>query len=236
MWAQGMDAANNRLHLFAEAPLKKYARNVHSQHGEDGILTEVLARIGALGRGAWAFECGARDGKRLSNTYYFASRHAFNVVAVERNSERFEQLLATRDEPCAGKIIPVNRWLSPTSDTIGEILRHHGAPRDLALMSIDVNGCGYQAWENLTDDFRPMVVVIEVNSRLPPGAVGVPGDRAGATFTSMLELGTRKGYALVAHTGNMIFVRNDLVPRLGLPGVTFRDPNRLFDWRWVERA
>ena len=224
--------------------LALYARNVHSQHGEDGIIGELLDRLsGRIGRGRnWAFECGAWDGVHLSNTYNLAEERGFTVVAVEGDSERYSALVATArrvgEVPDSGgergRIVPVNRWLSASEDTIGDVLRAAGAPRDLALMSIDIDGADYQVWENLSDDFRPAIVVIEIDSSVPPGTAGVHGDgREMTTFTSMLDLGRRKGYSLVAHTGNMIFVHDDLVGRLGLPGITFKDPARLFDWGHV---
>ena len=233
--------AVNRLHSFSEPPFDKYRRNVYSQNGEDGVIEELLGRIGVcLGRGrTWAFESGAWDGKHLSNTYNLATKHGFTVVAVEGHPDRFTELVDTATELMGtgrGKIVPVNEWLGETTDTVGGILRRHGAPDDLALMSIDIDGFDYHVWENLSDDFRPAIVVIDIDSSVPPGVAGVHGDmidgtpRGGTTFTSMLELGTRKGYVLVAHTGNCIFVRRDLVDRLGVSGINFVDPTRLFRW------
>jgi hypothetical protein len=44
----------------------------------------------------------------------------------------------------------------------------------------------------------------------------------------MLKLGTRKGYRLVAHTGNMIFVRGEHVEKLGLSPAELERPEKLF--------
>lgn len=46
----------------------------------------------------------------------------------------------------------------------------------------------------------------------------------------MLELGRAKGYTLVTHTGNMIFVRDDLVNTLGMDT---SNPDGMFCTRWI---
>jgi hypothetical protein len=51
----------------------------------------------------------------------------------------------------------------------------------------------------------------------------------------MLELGRAKGYTLVCHTGNMVFVRSDLAAALALsPAELF--PEILFDQQWLHHA
>lgn len=84
------------------------------------------------------------------------------------------------------------------------------------------------------DSYRPAVVVIEIDSSTPPGTRRVwSGENSvTTTFTSIAELGHSKGYTLVCHTGNMIFVRSDL-------GQPFRNeipPNvdDLFIDDWIE--
>ena len=47
--------------------MNKYAMNVYSQNGEDGIIAECIKRIGW--KGIVAIEFGGHDGKYCSNTY-----------------------------------------------------------------------------------------------------------------------------------------------------------------------
>lgn len=49
----------------------------------------------------------------------------------------------------------------------------------------------------------------------------------------MVELGQRKGYTLVAHTGNMFFVADEIVAKLSLPSEDLGDVDRLFSGEWV---
>lgn len=204
----------------------RYARNAFSQNGEDGILEEILRRLGV--EEGLAFECGAWDGMHLSNTYALTLREpGFRVVAVEGDEARYADLVKTAERN--PKIVPVNAWLAKDEDTIGDILKRLDA-EDVALMSIDIDSHDYHAWENLSPDIRPLVVVIEINSSFPPGVEKIYPDIEGSTFTSTLKLGRSKGYTLVCHTGNMIFVRDDAVHRLN---VDTSDPNSMFVTNWL---
>jgi hypothetical protein len=206
--------------------LLRYARNAFSQNGEDGIVAEILRRLN-IDRGL-AFECGAWDGMHLSNTYALSlGSPGFKVIAVEGDRDRYADLLRTADRN--SNIIPVNAWLSKDEDTIGDILKKHDAT-ELVIMSIDIDSHDYQAWKNLSPDIRPLVVVIEINSSFPPGIEKVYPEIEGSTFTSTLKLGRSKGYTLVAHTGNMIFVRDDVVERVN---VDVSDPDSMFVTNWL---
>lgn len=206
--------------------LLRYARNAFSQNGEDGIVAEILRRLN-IDRGL-AFECGAWDGMHLSNTYALSlGSPGFKVIAVEGDRDRYADLLRTAERN--SNIIPVNAWLSKDEDTIGDILKKHDAT-DLVIMSIDIDSHDYHSWKNLTPDVRPLVVVIEINSSFPPGIEKVYPDIEGSTFTSTLKLGRSKGYTLVAHTGNMIFVRDDVVDQIN---VDVSDPDSMFVTNWL---
>ena len=55
----------------------------------------------------------------------------------------------------------------------------------------------------------------------------------GNSFSSTLLVAKEKGYTLVCHTGNMIFVRNDIVSKLDLDEATIKYPERLFRDNWI---
>lgn len=110
------------------------------------------------------------------------------------------------------------------------------APPDLDFLSIDIDSYDYEVWE-ACDLYRAKVVLIEINSGVPIGVVQrcAPGVE-GTSFTPMLELGQRKGYTLVCHTGNLLFVDNSLVAKLNLPAEEIANPESIFNDAWVRWA
>lgn len=207
----------------------QHRRNVHSQNGEDGILEEMLARLGISG--GWVAEVGAWDGKHYSNTYALVEKGGFRAVYVEGDPQKYRDLLATAAEHPRGTIEPVNEQLdvSKAGDHFGGILRRYSL--DYAVVSIDIDSFDYEVWSRL--ELTPAIVVVEVDSGStePRACRGLPGDLPMTTFPAMLELGWSKGYQLVAHTGNMIFVRGDLFKKLNLE--LPKSPWLLFKTNWL---
>jgi xylulokinase len=101
-----------------------------------------------------------------------------------------------------------------SNNSLDNILDRNGCGNDPAILSIDIDSSDLDIWESLTR-YKPKIVVIEINSSIPPGVYLRQGHHVnGNSFTATLAVGKVKGYSLVAHTGNMIFVRDDLVPSL----------------------
>jgi hypothetical protein len=84
-----------KTHNFDEAPFSKFFGNVHSQNGEDGVIEEILSRIGWSNLSLWAAEFGAWDGQHLSNTFSLVETRNFNSVYIEGDSEKFIDLVLT---------------------------------------------------------------------------------------------------------------------------------------------
>lgn len=104
-------------------------------------------------------------------------------------------------------------------------------PYDFDLLSIDIDSDDYFVWEGLTE-FKPKIVIIETNSYRDPIYDELPGVSCnaynldllsqwqpgriacGCSFISAIKLGLQKGYIPVAYTGNITFVRRDLIHKL----------------------
>ena len=203
--------------------LDYYRRNVYSQNGEDGVLGEILRRLG-IASGTFV-EFGAWDGITYSNTRHLLEQ-GWGGVYIESDPTKFAALVCN----CAGLLDRV-QLVHATVTQFGEssldrILARTKTPRCFEVLSIDIDGLDLQIWDSVTE-YSPTIVVIEVNSQIPMGVHQVHGPGAqGASLTSMVELGHAKGYALVCHTGNAIFVRSDLVPRLVLTDAQLADHYR----------
>jgi len=217
---------------MTRADLLAYRKDVYSQNGEDGVLAELLGRL-SIERG-FCVEFGAWDGRHLSNTYRLIERDHWRGLYIEGDPAKFEDLLAN-PMVVAGHITPVNAYVGLEGNaTLDHILTDRDVPREFDLLSIDIDSFDYDVWKSLTD-FRPRVVVIEVTSAIPPTvARTLSNGRVERSFANMLRLGHDKGYTLVCHTGNMIFVAEELTGKLG-SREALADPTSLFCDRWTRR-
>ena len=206
---------------------KKYSSNKYSQNGEDGLLNEICKRIGLIP--IWVCEFGAWDGKYLSNTFEFIET---GTTAVLIEPVKYKDLEKTAKE--YPSIYPICAMISHTNDAtkLDTLLATTPIPYDFEILSLDIDGEDYHIWESLTK-YNPKIVIIEINSLIhPENKDYIHSSRngcLGSGFGATLELGKRKGYTFVCHTGNMIFIRNDLYSNLNL---SYENPIENFDASW----
>lgn len=232
--------------------LAKFKQNTYSQNGEDGVIREILKRLGlVVNSDFWCVEFGAWDGIHLSNTFALVEAHSATAVMIEGDTDKFRALQQTAER--FPTIIPVEALVtsnqvsgdSPVSNaftgsfdphkaaTLDKILTKTSCPSDYDLLSIDIDTQDLEVWY-AHNAFKPKIVVIEINSSLHPGILQWHGGGlVGNSFSSTVEVAKLKGYTLVCHTGNAVFVRDDLVNLLGLDELDIRFPERLFFKGWL---
>lgn len=214
---------------FVNAPFSPFMNDGYSQQGEEGVIFEIFQRIGWGTLNKLCVEFGAWDGKHLSNTFALVESHDFEAVYIEGSDERFAALQRTCSE--FPKITPIHAMVSREAgnvNSLDEILKRTGFEQDFDLLSIDIDTFDLDIWESLIH-FKPKVVVIEINSGIMPGVLSRHNNlHDGNSFSSTLLVAVSKGYSLVSHTGNCIFVRNDLVPRLHMIQRYLHYPELLF--------
>lgn len=187
--------------------LRAYERRVYSQFGEDGIIEEMLRRLGpdAAGR---CVEVGSSG--EIGNCYLLAERGR-PTLFVDADREAVCRLMGRFAGPRVAFVCA-----RVTAENVNEIV-----PADTAMLSIDIDGVDYWVWRAV--QARPAVVVVEINwTHRPPARVSVPydpefvwdgSDYHGASLSAMAALGDEKGYMLVAtdsSQANAYFVRRDV--------------------------
>lgn len=196
--------------------LHSFARNVHSQSGEDGILEELLRRLPDTP--TWAVEFGAWDGKTLSNSYRLITEKNFSAVLIEASPEKFpalQQTFAARsDVQCVREFVTF-----AGNSSLDAILARTSLPPEFGVLSIDIDGADYYVWESLYR-YRPRIVVIEFNPSIPNDVEFVqPRDMSvhqGSSLLALVNLGKKKGYELAAVTDlNAILVEQTHFAALG---------------------
>lgn len=212
--------------------LNPYRRNVYSQAGEDGIIGYLCERL-ALKRG-WCVEFGAWDGMHLSNTRRLITEEGWSAVLVEGNKERFEQLRLTYKG--LENVHSIYAFISAKKNdvkSLDSLLNTTPIPKEFDLLSIDVDGNDYNIWDSVKE-YKAKIVIVEANSSYDyfVDKVNPIDSGGGASAAAMVRLGREKGYELVAHTGNCIFIRRDLFQKVGLPK---NELKLLFDGKFVRR-
>jgi hypothetical protein len=216
----------------ATGDLTGFEARVRSQNGEDGVIAEIVRRIGAPER--TFVEFGVEDGSQ-GNCVRLAEA-GWSGLFMEADAAMHERLAAryaARDD--VGTL-----HAAVTADTIEALLDAGGVPAEPAVLSIDIDSNDFHVWAAIRSR-RPRLVVIEYNASLPrERRLVMPRDDAfrwdgtdffGASLGAFEALGEERGYALV-HTEsagvNAFFVRRDLLAGTGLPtgdGVPRRAPN-----------
>jgi len=212
---------------------QNYRRNVYSQNGEDGLIAEIVRRMGL--QPAWTCDVGAWDGRYGSNCYALVKK-GWPCLMIEADGRKF-QYLQQLARGAGGLIRPMQAHVDHTGGphSLDALIERAELPGKIELVSIDIDSFDYHVWQGFSH--RPAIVVIEITSSTPPGEHYVFGELKGSrrlsTFSAMLELGRRKQYTLACHTGNMIFVRDEDAPTLGLSREELERPETMFVSDWV---
>ena len=178
--------------------------NFTSQFGEDGLIAAALEEFGAANK--WCFEVGANDGVFYSNTARLRDE-GWSCVLIEAEAEHFDKLRTLNGE----RVFTIPKRIN--KDSLNEILKDCGAPRNLDLGVIDIDGQDYWIWDGLKA-FRPRLMLIEFDYRSDDKpdwfpALNEPGQ---ATRKAIERLGRDKGYELLARTHvNLLFADSGIL-------------------------
>jgi len=230
--------------LKKRVDLGAYERNVFSQAGQDGVIEKIFEIIEPTTK--YAVEFGAGDGIKDSNTrnLYLKGWSGLQIEGVPNLASQLVKNYA--DLPRAKTL---EAWVYPGNVEL--LFEENGVPRDLDLLVIDIDSNDWYVWRAIRD-FRPKVVLIEVNPLFPPPQRMViefhpmnhwdSTDYFGASLQSIYELGKKKGYELIYHNkfGNDAFlVDAKYYDRFGIednsPEKLFHPPDSQW-WRSLNRA
>ncbi len=188
--------------------LNIYAKNITSQHGEDGILNYILNKLNDIPKICVDF--GAWDGKNLSNIYSLWHDQSWFGILIEADKDRSEKIL--RDY-LGYNIRAFNQRITVQGDyCLDSLFRKNDFNPDIGILSIDIDSYDYHVWKNI-NYVNPVIVIIEHNHTIP--AYLNYHDPEGESFLrcsakSLEILGKDKGYKLICCTlTNCIFIRND---------------------------
>lgn len=205
----------NRRHPASDW-IRRHAKNITSQKGQDGMIRAVFDKIGTTNKACCEF--GAWDGLKFSNTFSLISQEKWSGYLIEGSKERCDRILENHK---GNSVQAINTWISfEGSNTIDATLEKAGAPYDIDLMVIDIDGNDYHVWDSMVK-FRPRLLLVEFNPMMDNDVLFIQDRdwhvRQGSSLLAMIELGKSKGYELVATAGDGFFVRKEDFHKLEIP-------------------
>ena len=215
--------------------------------GESEFLDLVFATLGITG--GVVVDIAAGDGVAQSCTLPLFRNPRWSGLAVECDPEKFARLAYAYRQFSGVQLAQA----MVTPDTVCELLRAFDVPTAFEFLNLDIDSYDLFVADALLRQFRPRVISMEVNEKIPPPIVfAVCYDRGftwdngpcyGCSITAAAACLTRHGYGLIGlQYNNAVFVRADAMG--SLPAVTverayrtgYRDrPDRLalFPWNAV---
>ena len=140
-----------------------FRRDSFSNGQEEQMLAGYIAELLPSGHNRTAVDIGAGDGMRWSNTYALflngwkgigVELDARKFVKLARAYKYFPEVYACRNRATPNNIVP--------------LLQSYEMPADFAVLSLDIDGNDYWVLRAILSEFRPQLIVTEVNEKIPP--------------------------------------------------------------------
>lgn len=200
--------------LFATDDLSRYEAQVFSQNGEDGVLIELLNRVGAVEH--FFVEFGVQTGHE-GNCVLLADVYGWRGLFLEADPDQFDVL---QRKYATTAVTTARAMVRPAN--VEQLFAASNVPAEFDVLSVDIDGNDFWVWQAIRR-YRPRVVIIEYNADLDPddpivqplSDAGWDGSGGfGSSLAALRRLAEEKDYRLV-HTDlagvNAFFVRSDLV-------------------------
>jgi len=200
--------------------INKYEGNINggrSQNGEDGLLKYIFDIINVEYK--YCIEFGAGNGEWLSNTYYFRKILNWNSLLLEGNNEEVKK------GNNKGEKTLYNEYI--TKDNINELFKKYNVPKNIDLLSIDLDSIDYFVFDKLDiNKYCPNVIIIETNPGLPnniplimdPNNSNNNTGYFGCNLLAVYDLAKKKGYEfLTTVKWNSIFIKKEYFDKFNIP-------------------
>src|SRR6266516_1232055 len=193
-----------------------------SRWDEEKILKQLIRELLPADQYHSAVDIGAGDGVRWSNTYALFSQgwrglgvegDPRQVIKLARAYQRYPNAFACRARVTPRTVIP--------------LLNAYEIEKDFSVLSLDIDGNDYWVLHALLAEFRPRLIVTEINEKIPPPIRFIVKYNPdfelrhhffGYSIASLADLCAEFDYSIVALEYNNAFLAaNDL------PGVTALD-------------
>lgn len=201
--------------------LQQYKKDlIFSQNGEEGIILECIKRLGI--ENGRCVEIGGHDGRYCSNTALLIQEHGWQGKFVETDFDLWQQCLKNWEG---------NNRVESMCSHVDKYNINAFVNERVNLLSLDTDGYDYKIFQGLKN--KPQIIIVEIDSSHLPDENKTNAD-GGVGYKPMVELGLSKGYFLLAHTGNLIFIDEEyrhLFPEV--EGHPIENSELYFNRSWV---
>ena len=138
-------------------------RQGFSYSSEERIIGKYIDELLPRDHSQTVVDIGAGNGVRWSNTYSLFQK-GWKGVGIEADSEKFSRLVR------AYKNLPEAQACHSTAapDNIVPLLKSLGVESGFSVLSLDIDGNDYWVLKAVLSEFRPALIVTEINEKIPP--------------------------------------------------------------------
>ncbi len=202
-------------------------RSSFSNLDEQSVIGYYLEKL-KIARG-YCVDIAASDGITMSNTYSLY-KNGWGGLAVECNAEKFSSLSGTyvnfhgvNLSKCM--VTPIN---------VVSLLQAHNTPTNFDFLNLDIDGYDYFVLEKILEVFRPKLICVEINEKIPPPIkftvkwspefVWATNHFYGQSICQLDTLVSKHNYALVElHYNNAFLIPIEISPAPSLtPAEAYR--------------
>jgi hypothetical protein len=134
-----------------------------SNFGEERLLKKYVSELLDGGRDRTIVDIGAGDGIRRSNSYRLISE-GWRGIGFEYDVSAFVKLSkAYRHFPNAFAC----RACIGTGN-VSQLLKGFNVEREFDVLSLDIDGNDFWILDRVLEDFRPGIIISEINEKIPP--------------------------------------------------------------------
>ncbi len=176
---------------------------------EERLINHYLSEMQV--KEGFCVDIAAGDGLRQSNTLRLLMR-GFSGFLVELNPLSFSSLAVRLTEFERVKLARCK--VDP--DNVAMLLAANAVPNDFEFLSLDIDSYDYDVLDAILKQYRPKLIITEINERIPPpikfafrwkAGVVVPGNHVfGQSIAQVHALAQRHGYVLLQQHYNNAFL------------------------------
>ncbi len=201
--------------------INEYEFKSFSQFGEDGLVQYLINNIKIENK--FFVEFGVENYNE-ANTRFLLENNNWKGIILESNLEQVNYI-KKRYYYWKYNLKVFNHFIS--KENINDIFKKYNVPKNIGILSIDIDGNDYWIWEAI-NNVKPSIVIVEYNARFGANdSVSIPYKKDfsrsnsklpeiyfGASLSALYKLGKKKNYSLVCtnfNGNNAFFVRSDLL-------------------------